>query len=45
MGASAEWEGIRITRTGGRHGREEHMVAGLGPVSGYVLAAEGAPTV
>lgn len=45
MGGAVEWEGITITRTGGRHGREEQMVAGLGPVSGYVLSAEGSPTL
>ncbi len=45
MGGAVEWQGLRITRTGGRHGREEAAVQGLGPVSGYVVAAEGEPTV
>ncbi len=40
-----EWSGIRIERTGGRHGREEAAVQGLGPVSGFVLRAEGEPTL
>lgn len=45
MGGSLEWEGITIHRTGGRHGREEQMVQGLGPVSGFVVSAPGEPTV
>jgi L-ascorbate metabolism protein UlaG (beta-lactamase superfamily) len=44
-GATVEWEGLRIARTGGRHGREEAAVQGLGPVSGFVVAADGEPTV
>ena len=32
-----EWAGIRIVRTGGRHGSDEATVASLGPVSGFVL--------
>jgi L-ascorbate metabolism protein UlaG (beta-lactamase superfamily) len=44
-GAPVEWEGLTVHRTGGRHGREEAMVQGLGPVSGFVVAAEGEPTV
>lgn len=40
-----DWEGIRIDRTGGRHGREEAAVRGLGPVSGFVLRAGGEPTL
>jgi L-ascorbate metabolism protein UlaG (beta-lactamase superfamily) len=39
------WDGLTIHRTGGRHGREDAMVQGLGPVSGFVVAAEGEPTV
>jgi L-ascorbate metabolism protein UlaG (beta-lactamase superfamily) len=31
------WEGLRIARTGGRHGSDEATVAALGPVSGFVL--------
>ena len=44
-GDGLEWDGIRIHRTGGRHGREEAAVQGLGPVSGFVLSAEGEPTL
>ncbi len=44
-GEPVEWEGLTIHRTGGRHGREEAMVQGLGPVSGFVVAAGGEPTV
>lgn len=43
--APVTWGGIRIARTGGRHGREEAAVQGLGPVSGFVLRAEGEPTL
>lgn len=39
------WEGITIHRTGGRHGREDAMVQANAPVSGFVVAAEGEPTV
>jgi L-ascorbate metabolism protein UlaG (beta-lactamase superfamily) len=31
------WGGLRIARTGGRHGSDEATVAALGPVSGFVL--------
>src|SRR5262245_3452515 len=44
-GAPAAWEGLTIHRTGGRHGREDAMIRGLGPVSGFVVAASGEPTV
>ena len=44
-GEGVEWEGLRISRTGGRHGREEAAVSALGPVSGFVLSADGEPTV
>ena len=44
-GEPVAWEGLTIHRTGGRHGREEAMVQGLGPVSGFVAAADGEPTV
>lgn len=44
-GDPLEWEGLRIARTGARHGRDDAMVQGLGPVSGFVVAAEGEPTV
>jgi L-ascorbate metabolism protein UlaG (beta-lactamase superfamily) len=40
-----DWDGLRIWRTGGRHGREAGMVQALAPVSGYVLMAAGEPTV
>jgi L-ascorbate metabolism protein UlaG (beta-lactamase superfamily) len=45
LGAPVPWEGLTIHRTGGRHGREEAMIRGLGPVSGFVVAAAGEPTV
>ena len=45
MGGSLEWDGITIHRTGGRHGREEQIVQGLGPVSGFVVSAPGEPTL
>ena len=32
-----EWEGLRILRTGGRHGAEEEVARALAPVSGFVL--------
>ncbi|HAA15741.1 MAG TPA: MBL fold metallo-hydrolase [Cytophagales bacterium] len=38
------WEGITITRTGGKHGSGAILEA-MGPVSGFVLKAEGEPTV
>ncbi len=44
-GAPVTWEGLTITRTGGRHGREPEAVEALGPVSGFVIAAEGEPTL
>jgi L-ascorbate metabolism protein UlaG (beta-lactamase superfamily) len=44
-GAPLDWDGLRIWRTGGRHGREEAVVQGLGPVSGFVVRAPGEPTV
>jgi L-ascorbate metabolism protein UlaG (beta-lactamase superfamily) len=44
-GEALIWEGIGITRTGGRHGRTEQMVSGLAPVSGYVVRADGEPTL
>jgi L-ascorbate metabolism protein UlaG (beta-lactamase superfamily) len=44
-GAAIDWEGLSISRTGGRHGREEALVQGMGPVSGFVVSAAGEPTV
>lgn len=44
-GETVEWEGLHLTRTGGRHGREEAAVQALGPVSGFVVSADGEPTV
>lgn len=41
---SAAWAGIRLHRTGGRHGRGL-LGRSLGPVSGYVLEADGEPTL
>ena len=31
------WDGLRIARTGGRHGAEEEVAKALAPVSGFVL--------
>jgi L-ascorbate metabolism protein UlaG (beta-lactamase superfamily) len=39
-----EWDGLRIARTGGQHGTGR-IAEALGPVSGFVLAAEGEPTL
>ena len=41
---SVDWEGIRITRTEGRHGSGD-VLKEMGEVSGYVLQAENEPTV
>ncbi len=41
---STEWNGIRLTRTQGRHGTGT-WAEKMGDVSGYVLQAEGEPTV
>ncbi|RNB90537.1 MBL fold metallo-hydrolase [Brevibacillus fluminis] len=38
------WESIRLTRTGGQHGTGE-IGAKMGPVSGFVLAAQDEPTL
>ena len=32
-----DWNGLRIVRTGGRHGSDDATAAALGPVSGFVL--------
>jgi L-ascorbate metabolism protein UlaG (beta-lactamase superfamily) len=32
-----DWDGLRIVRTGGRHGAEEEVAKALAPVSGFVL--------
>jgi L-ascorbate metabolism protein UlaG (beta-lactamase superfamily) len=45
LGEAVTWEGLSITRTGGRHGRTEEMVRALAPVSGYVVRADGEPTL
>lgn len=42
--AETTWEGIRLTRSGGEHGRGE-VGQRMAPVSGFVLAAAGWPTV
>jgi len=41
---SYEWEGITITRTSGDHGSGE-ILKHMGEVSGFVLQAEGKPTI
>ncbi len=37
IGDELAWEGLRIARTGGRHGSDPDTVAALAPVSGFVL--------
>jgi L-ascorbate metabolism protein UlaG (beta-lactamase superfamily) len=32
-----DWDGLRIARTGGRHGAEDDVARALAPVSGFVL--------
>jgi L-ascorbate metabolism protein UlaG (beta-lactamase superfamily) len=32
-----EWDGLRIARTGGKHGTEDDVARALAPVSGFVL--------
>lgn len=44
-GAPLSWEGLTVRRTGGEHGRTEDVIRGLAPVSGFVVAAEGEPTL
>lgn len=44
-GAPLTWEGLTVWRTGGQHGRTEDVIRGLAPVSGYVVAADGEPTL
>lgn len=41
--SALDWEGITITRTGGRHGSGA-LGDQMGPVSGFILHAEGEPT-
>ena len=41
---SLVWNGIKITRTGGRHGTGE-IGRKMAPVSGFILRAEGEPTL
>ncbi|MGE0029065.1 MAG: MBL fold metallo-hydrolase [Thermoleophilia bacterium] len=44
-GEAVGWEGLAVSRTGGRHGRTEEVIRGLAPVSGFVVAADGEPTL
>jgi L-ascorbate metabolism protein UlaG (beta-lactamase superfamily) len=44
VGDELEWDGVRVTRVGGRHGTGA-LAEELGPVSGFVLAAPGEPTL
>ena len=44
VGEALEWEGIRITRTGGRHGTGA-IADAMAPVSGFVLEAPGEPVL
>ncbi|MFW5937766.1 MAG: MBL fold metallo-hydrolase [Halanaeroarchaeum sp.] len=41
---SVEWEGIQLSRTGGRHGHDD-LAEEMGPVSGFVFDAEDEPTL
>lgn len=41
---SVEWRGLRLCRTGGRHGSGA-LAEKMGPVSGYVLQADGEPSL
>src|SRR3954454_19023874 len=41
---NADWDGVSLARTGGRHGTGE-IAEALAPVSGFVLAAPGEPTL
>jgi len=41
---SLQWDGLGITRTGGRHGTGE-IGDLMGPVSGFVVRSEGSPTL
>jgi L-ascorbate metabolism protein UlaG (beta-lactamase superfamily) len=41
---TVSWQGIRISRTGGQHGRGE-IGRQMAPVSGYVLTAQSLPTL
>src|SRR5207244_2151436 len=41
---SLVWNGIKITRTGGRHGKGE-IGRKMAPVSGFILRDEGEPTL
>ncbi len=40
----AEWRGVSLARTGGRHGSGE-LAEKMGPVSGYVLRSPGEPVL
>jgi L-ascorbate metabolism protein UlaG (beta-lactamase superfamily) len=44
IGKSTKWNGIDITRTGGRHGTGE-IGKKMAPVSGFVLQSEGEPAL
>jgi L-ascorbate metabolism protein UlaG (beta-lactamase superfamily) len=44
VGDELEWDGVRITRTDGRHGTGE-VADALAPVSGFVIEAPGEPTL
>ena len=44
-GGPVEWEGLTIHRTGGRHGRDDAWSRASAPVSGFVVAADGEPTL
>jgi len=41
---AVDWDGIHITRTGGRHGHDD-LAEAMGPVSGFVFEHPNEPTV
>lgn len=41
---SSRFDGVTLSRTGGRHGHDD-LAAEMGPVSGFVFGADGDPTV
>lgn len=44
VGRTASFEGVSLTRTGGRHGHDE-LADDMGPVSGFVFTIDGEPSI
>ncbi|MGB0523646.1 MAG: MBL fold metallo-hydrolase [Flammeovirgaceae bacterium] len=40
-----DWNGIKLNRTGGKHGQREEILKMMGNVSGFVFQAAGEPTL